>query len=140
VVVDRLWKMWHFIPCHTMIHAFGLAKLFFKEPVYLHGLPATIVSDRGPQFASTLWCQICNCLGIEPTMSTAFYTQMNGLTDRINVSMKQYRRVFDNHQQGDSVNWLPMDEFAAKDMTSDTKKCSRFFAFQGTDPWMTFWK
>ena len=55
VVVHRLPKMRHFIPCHTMIDAVELTRLFSREVVHLHGLPATIVSDRGPQFASTLW-------------------------------------------------------------------------------------
>jgi hypothetical protein len=60
VVVDRLAKMRHFVPCHTTIDGVGLAKLFLREVVRLHGLPKTIVSDRGPQFASTFWGQICN--------------------------------------------------------------------------------
>ena len=54
VVVDRLLKMRHFIPCHTTINAVGLAKLFLREVVRLHGLPKTIVSDLGPRFALTV--------------------------------------------------------------------------------------
>jgi hypothetical protein len=53
VVVDRLSKMRHFIPCHTAMDAVGLAKLFLREVVCLHGLSETIVFYRGPQFSST---------------------------------------------------------------------------------------
>jgi hypothetical protein len=55
VVVDRLLKMRHSIPCHTIMEAVGLAKLFLCEVVRHYGLSKTIVSDQGPQFASTFW-------------------------------------------------------------------------------------
>jgi len=58
VVINRLTEMPHVIPCHTTIDALGLAELFLWEVLRLHGLPLTIVSDRGPQFASAFWKQI----------------------------------------------------------------------------------
>jgi len=78
VVVDRLSKMRHFIPCHTTIDALGLAKWFLNKVVCLHGLPLTIVSDRGPEFASTLWRQLCSRLGIDWRMLAAFHPQTDG--------------------------------------------------------------
>lgn len=81
VVMDRLSKMRHFIPCHTTIDAVGLAQFFLREVVRLHGLPQTIVSDEGPQFASTFWWQICHRLGIDRLISTAFHPQTDGQTD-----------------------------------------------------------
>ena len=138
VVVDRLSKMRHFIPCHTTIDAVGLAKLFLREVVRLHGLPRTIVSDRGPQFASVFWGQICNRLGVDRRMSTAFHPQTDGQTERMNAGMEQYLRVFVNYQQDDWVQWLPLAEFAANNGTSESTKCTPFFAVQGMDPRMSF--
>jgi len=138
VVVDRLSKMRHFIPCHTTIDAMGLAKLFLLVVVRLHGLPKTIVSDRGPQFASTFGGQICNRLGIEQRMSTPFHPQTDGQTEGMNAGMEQYLRVFVNHQRDDWVQQLPLAEFAANNGTSESTKCTPFFAVQGTDPQMSF--
>ena len=39
----------------TTIDAEGLARLFINNEFQLHGLPDSIVSDRGPQFAADFW-------------------------------------------------------------------------------------
>ena len=47
VVVDRLTKMVHFIPTIEKTSAEGLARLFRDNVWKLHGLPESIISDRG---------------------------------------------------------------------------------------------
>ena len=48
VVVDRLTKMAHFILTTEKTLAKGLARLFKNNVWKLHGLPESIISDRGP--------------------------------------------------------------------------------------------
>jgi len=54
VVCDRLTKMAHFIPTTDKTSAEGLARLFRDHVWKLHGLPESIISDRGAQFAANL--------------------------------------------------------------------------------------
>jgi len=48
VVVGRLTKMAYFIPTTKKTTAGGLARLFRDNVWKLHGLPESIISDRGP--------------------------------------------------------------------------------------------
>ena len=47
VVVDWLTKVAHFIPVKTTYTSANLAKIYMTRIVCLHGVPRTIVSDRG---------------------------------------------------------------------------------------------
>ena len=55
VIVDRLTKSAHFLAIKKTDGAEVLAKKYVKEIVRLHGVPASIVSDRDPRFASVFW-------------------------------------------------------------------------------------
>jgi len=48
VVVDWLTKMVHFIPTTEKTSAKRLARLFRDNVWKLHGLPESIISDKGP--------------------------------------------------------------------------------------------
>jgi len=54
VVVDRLTKIVYFIPTTEKTLAEGLTRLFRDNVWKLHGLPESIILDRGPQFAAGL--------------------------------------------------------------------------------------
>ncbi|XP_019258040.1 PREDICTED: uncharacterized protein LOC109236325, partial [Nicotiana attenuata] len=55
VIVDRLTKSAHFIPVATTYTAERYAQIYIREIVRLHGVPVSIISDRGPQFTSHFW-------------------------------------------------------------------------------------
>jgi len=99
VVVDRLTKMVHFISTTEKTLAEGLARLFRDNVWKLHGLPKSIISDRGPQFAAGLIWKLNEKLGIKSKLSTAFYPQTDGQTERINQELEQYLRMFIDHRQ-----------------------------------------
>ena len=84
VVYDRLLKMTHFVATTEGTSAEGLARLFWDNVWKLHGLPESVVSDKGPQFAAELMKELNRMLGIKTKLSTAFHPQTDGQTERMN--------------------------------------------------------
>lgn len=134
VVMDRLTKQRHLIPTRDSCTTEDLAKLYVRNVAKLHGLPKTIVSDRGSTFTSNFWRSLCNFWGITLKLSTAFHPETDGQTEKANAVMEQYLRAFVNYLQDDWEEWLPMAEFAANNQASETTGLSPFFANYGYDP------
>ena len=55
VIMDHLIKSAHFLLVDTRYSAKKYAKLYFDRVVTLHGVPLTIISDRGSVFVSRFW-------------------------------------------------------------------------------------
>lgn len=64
VVVDRLSKYSHFIPLKHLYSTRVLAEICTKETVCLHGIPASIVSDRDPILSVHFGKNRSNCKGL----------------------------------------------------------------------------
>jgi len=64
VVCNQFSKMVHFKATTERMSAKGLAKLFQDHIWKLHGLPESIVSDRGVQFAVGMMKELNHLLGI----------------------------------------------------------------------------
>jgi hypothetical protein len=62
VIVNRLTKIAHFIPVHTIYPVKKYAELYLDRVVCLHGVPKTIVSDRGSQFVAHFFGSSCRTL------------------------------------------------------------------------------
>jgi len=138
VVVDRLTKMVYFIPTTEKTLAEGLARLFKDNVWKLHGLPKSIVSDRGPQFTTGIMWELNRMLEIKSKLSMAFHPQTNGQTERVNQELEQYLRMFIDHRQEQWPDWLGTAEFAYNNKTHSSTKVSPFKANYGQDSRMGF--
>ena len=103
VVYDRLSKITHFVATTEGTSVEGLARLFRDNMWKLYGLPESVVSDRGPQFAAELTKELNRMLGIKMKLSMTFHPQTDGQTERMNQELEQYLRFFIKHRQKD---WL----------------------------------
>ena len=81
VVCNCLTKMAHFILTTEKTSAVGLARLFRDNVWKLHGLPESIISDRGVQFAAGMMKKLNKRLGIRTKLSTAYHPQTDGQTE-----------------------------------------------------------
>ena len=80
IIVDRLTKSAHFILVKTSYTAGKYAEIYFDRIVTLHGVPLTIISDRGSVFMSRFWERLHECLGTSLLRSLAYHPQTDGQT------------------------------------------------------------
>ncbi|XP_015081239.1 uncharacterized protein LOC107024791 [Solanum pennellii] len=81
IIVDRLTKSAHFVPVQTTYNSEKLAKIYIREIVRLHGVPISIILDRGTQFSSHFLRSMQKELGTRVDLSTAFHPQTDGQSE-----------------------------------------------------------
>ena len=134
VFVDRSTKMTHLEPCTTAITAAETFKLFERSVFKLHGLPRTIISDRGPQFVSEFWKELHRAQGTEVRLSTAYHPQSDGQSERTNRTMQQVLRHYVGPHQDDWDKLLPYVEFVLNNTVHESTKQTPFFLLYGCHP------
>ena len=84
-------------PCFKTIDANGVAQLFFDYVFKRFGLYNSIISDRGPQFASAFARELARILKYDIRLSSAYHPQTDGQTERTNQEVETYLRIFCTH-------------------------------------------
>jgi transposase InsO family protein len=84
VIIDRLTKIAYFLPVKAYHPIAIYAQLYIARILSLHGVPKTIVSDRGPQFVAKFWEALHTSLGTKLLHSSAYHPQTSGQTERVN--------------------------------------------------------
>ena len=101
----------------------------------LHGVPKTIVSDRGPQFVSKFWEELHKSLGTKLLHSSAYHPQTSGQTERVNQILEDMLRacVLDFSQKWDEC--LPLAEFSYNNSYQVTIRMAPYEALYGRKCW-----
>jgi hypothetical protein len=133
VIVDRYTKVVRYVPCCKTIDATELAEVFVEQWVRDHGMPSSIVTDRGTVFTSKFWSGFCYHLQVKRGLSTAFHPQTDGQTERQNQTIEAYLRIYCSYHQDDWVDLLPMAEYAYNNAHHDAIKMSPNKARYGQD-------
>ena len=133
VICDKLSKMIYFVATTEATSVEELTRLFKDNIWKLYRLPESIVSDRGLQFAAEITKELNTMLRIETKLLTAFHSQTDGQTERINQELEQYLRFFIDYGQKYWSEQLASAEFAINNKAYLTTKMSLFIANYGRE-------
>jgi len=136
VVIDRFSKEVMFVPCTKEETTLSTAELFRDHIWCQHGLPSSVVSDRGSVFASNFLRELYRLLGIKRKMSTAFHPQTDGQTERLNHEINQYLQTYVNDQQNEWAKWIKIAQFVWNNMVLEVTTDSPFGITWSYSPWM----
>ena len=64
-----------------------VARVVFSEWISRYGAPEQIHSDRGAQFESALFEELCTSFGVDNTRTTPYRPQSNGTCERFNRTL-----------------------------------------------------
>jgi hypothetical protein len=125
--VDRLTKMTHLVPTTTQCDAVQTANLFINHVYKHHGLPRAFVSDRGTQFTSNFFRELCRQWNINQCLSTAYHPRSNGQTERMNRIVEDTIRHYVSPTLDDWDEHLPQVEFAINNSHHEGLKNTPFY-------------
>ena len=140
-VMNYLSKEYYYIACTSDNNGTTTEetlKMLIHWVYQLHSMSASIVSDRGPQFVSTMWKSFCKRMGIQVNLSTAFHPETDSQTEQVNQDVETFLQAYINENQDDWNTWLPMAEFADNNADSAAITLSPFFMNHGFHLWMSF--
>jgi hypothetical protein len=131
VIIDRLTKIALFLPVKTYYPVLTYVELYIARILSLHGVPKTIVSDRGPQFVSKFWEELHKSLGTKLLHSSAYHPQTSGQTERVNQILEDMLRacILEFPQKWDDC--LPLAEFSYNNSYQESIKMAPFEALYG---------
>ena len=134
VVVDRLTKMTHFMPCKNESTAHDIAQLFVDNIWKHHGMPLRITTDRGPEFTNKFIAALCELVGTMHCKSTAYHPQSDGQTERMNRVLEDMLRHYVNPKQNNWDELLSCAEFAVNNAYQASTQDTPFYLNYGKHP------
>ena len=106
-------KSSRFLAVKTTYSAEDYAKPYLSKIVRLHGVPLSIISDRGPQFTSHFRKSFQKSLGTQVKLSTTFHPQTDGQAERTIQTLEDMLRAFVIEFKGSWDDHLPLIEFSS---------------------------
>jgi hypothetical protein len=97
----------------------------------LHGVPKTIISNRGAQFIARFWEQMQSALGTNLIRSSAYHPQTDGQTERVNQILEDMLRACITHYGTSWDKCLALAEFSYNNSYQSSLQMAPFEALYG---------
>jgi hypothetical protein len=106
-------------------------EIYIARVLCLHGVPKTIISDRGSQFVARFWEQLHASLGTHLIHSSAYHPQMDGQAERVNQILEDMLRVCVIEYPGSWDKNLPWADFSYNNSYQESLKMAPFETLYG---------
>jgi hypothetical protein len=136
VFVDKLSKMIHIRPTTEKVTAPEVAQLFVEAVFAQHGMPTTLISDRGTQFTSLFWKSLFGWFKTKLAFSSAYHPESDGQTERANRTIEEMLRAFTLDEKMEWDRLLPLVEFAYNNSINASTNVSPFYMMYGEHPYV----
>ncbi|KAH9640804.1 hypothetical protein HF086_001965 [Spodoptera exigua] len=83
-----------------------VAEKFVNNFILRFGIPEIIATDRGTEFISTTFQEVCNLLHINKLTSTAYHHQSIGALENSHKSLGTYLRIQTDNHSGHWSKWI----------------------------------
>ena len=134
VMVDKFTKYVLLEAVPETITASQTAEIFIRRLVAHFGVPATVISDRGPQFTSAVWKETLGQLGTQVALASSHHPQTDGQTERTIQTLLRLIRAFTSEKEETWEKQLPLFQYALNDAYCEATQTSPFRALYGKDP------
>jgi hypothetical protein len=131
VVVDHLSKYANFCAHQHPFTKSNVAQILMDQFFKLHGMPHSIVSDRGPTFTNKFWQEMFKLKGTQLHLNTTYHPQTAGQTEVVKKCLETYLRCFSSERKNQWDLWLPLAEWWYNTSYHTTMRMTPFEAVYG---------
>ena len=133
VVIDHFSRYAIVVPIADK-QATTVAKALMERVVLLHGHPAKLLTDRGPEFRNQLLLRVCELLSTKKPFTTPYRPQADGLAERFNRTLLKLLRAFIRKDQRNWDEVLPYILYAYNTSIARTTGVAPYTLIYGHEP------
>ena len=131
-MIDHFTKWVEMFPMRNQ-EASTIARLLVDRVFCTHGCPMQILTDRGQNFESELFQEICKHMSIDKIRTTAYKPSTNGNIERFHATLNGLLAKWVSENQRDWDEKLPAIAFAYRTSVQETTGFTPFYLIFGRE-------